>query len=109
MEGQLFNMGKKIPPHIVLNGGAHHMTVVLHQELDDEIDDVEHQKHCRTQKETVHILIRQHLVNQIPYHNRENQVQSRHGKGTDNDPHQDFHIGFVVFHKTCNHSISFIG
>ena len=84
------------------------MTVVLHQELDDEIDDVEHQKHGGSDEETLHVLRRQYLVDEVPDYDRKDQVQSCHGKGADNDPHQDFHIGFVVFHKSCNHSISFM-
>ena len=44
MKRQLLDMSKQIPPHVVFDGRAHDMPIVLHRILDRKIQDVQDKK-----------------------------------------------------------------
>ena len=105
MKGELLDMSKQIPSHVVFDGRTHDMPIVLHRILDRKIQDVQDKKDSCADKQPMHIPRRQYVMDEITDHDRKDQIQSGHGKRPYDHPDQNVHVGTVIFHKFSYHSI----
>ena len=103
VERQFLHVGEKIPPHVMLDGRAHHVAVVLHRVMNSKAQKVQTKQPRRLDEKPLHVPLRQHVADDFLHHHRKYQIQPRHGKGPHDDPYQDAQVGTVIFHKSPEH------